>query len=79
MRELSQQFVKMVKKKIPADLAGGAGLAKASGLIDFRNFALGLQRDFAAVNAALTLPWSSAATEGHVHRLKVITPDVRTG
>jgi len=72
VRELSQQFVKMVKKKIPADLAGWAGSAKASGLIDFRNFALGLQRDFAAVNAALTLPWSNAATEGHVHRLKMI-------
>jgi transposase len=35
-------------------------------------FAAGLQQDEAAVNAALTLPYSSAHAEGQIHRLQLI-------
>jgi transposase len=70
--ELAQHFLKMVRKQIPADLETWINQATACGLIDFRNFALNLKRDFAAVQAALTLPWSNGPTEGHVHRLKAI-------
>jgi transposase len=31
-----------------------------------------LQRDYAAVQAALTLPWSNGPAEGHINRLKLI-------
>ena len=31
-----------------------------------------VQRDYAAVTAALTLPWSSGPVEGHINRLKLI-------
>ena len=36
------------------------------------SFARQLQRDEAAVRAALTLPWSTGQVEGHIHRLKLI-------
>jgi transposase len=35
-------------------------------------FASGLRGDFAAVNAALTTPWSNGQVEGQVNRLKLI-------
>ena len=35
-------------------------------------FAAGLQQEMAAVRAALTLPWSSGQTEGHITKLKLI-------
>ena len=31
-----------------------------------------LQRDYAAVKAALTLPWSNGPVEGHINRLRSI-------
>ena len=34
-------------------------------------FAGGLNRDWPAVAAAVTLPWSNGPVEGHVHRLKL--------
>ena len=37
-----------------------------------RNFALGIQQDYAAVRAALETPWSNGQTEGQVNRLKFI-------
>jgi transposase len=36
------------------------------------HFVVQLQRDEAAVRAALTLPWSTGPVEGHIHRLKLI-------
>ncbi len=36
------------------------------------NFAKHLSRDRDAVLAALRLPWSNGAVEGHIHRLKLI-------
>ena len=37
-----------------------------------RHFAVELQRDEAALRAALTLPWSTGPVGGHIHRLKLI-------
>ncbi len=36
------------------------------------NFAMGLEKDGAAVRAALTLPWSNGPMEGHINKLKLI-------
>ena len=41
-------------------------------MVELRNFADVLQRDAAAVKAALTLPWSNGPVEGHINRLKLI-------
>jgi transposase len=35
-------------------------------------FATGLQDDWAAIKAGLTLPWSNGVTEGQVNRLKLL-------
>jgi hypothetical protein len=42
------------------------------GIPAFETFAAGLQQDEAAVNAVLTLPYSSAQAEGQIHKLKLI-------
>lgn len=39
---------------------------------ELRSFAQGLRKDYAAVKAGLTLPWSQGQVEGQVHRLKMI-------
>ncbi len=39
---------------------------------ELRTFARGIRRDYAAVRAALTLPWSNGLVEGPVNRLKFV-------
>lgn len=46
--------------------------AVQSGSIAFHNFARSLRRDYNAVYAALSLPWSNGPTEGHINRLKCL-------
>jgi transposase len=46
--------------------------AQTSGLASFMSLATGIQHDRAAVEAALTLPYSTSPVEGHVHRVKLI-------
>jgi transposase len=41
-------------------------------LLPLQGFVSGINRDYAAVRAALTLPWSNGQVEGQVNRLKVI-------
>ncbi len=53
-------------------LAPWLGAASASDLVEFREFAAGIERDRAAVEAALTTPWSSGTTEGQVNRIKMV-------
>jgi transposase len=43
-----------------------------SALPSFVTLATGIQLDRAAVEAALTTPWSTGMVEGHVHRVKLI-------
>ena len=45
---------------------------QASPSVEVQNFVDVLQRDYAAVKAALTLPWSNGPVEGHINRLKLI-------
>jgi transposase len=35
-------------------------------------FAAGLRRDFAAISAALKLPWTTSPVEGQISRLKML-------
>jgi transposase len=39
---------------------------------ELRTFAVGLEKDGAAVRAALALPWSNGPTEGHINKLKLL-------
>ena len=44
----------------------------SSSIAGLENFAASLGQDYAAVRAALELPWSNGQTEGQVHRLKLL-------
>ena len=46
--------------------------AKESGIAELRSFAKGLLKDYDAVLAGLTLPWSQGQTEGQIQRLKFL-------
>jgi transposase len=53
-------------------LASWISVATAAGIPELASFAAGLRRDWAAVQAALTSPWSNGQTEGQVSRLKML-------
>lgn len=47
-------------------------LVEASPVRALRGFAAGLRKDWAAVTAGLTVPYSSGPVEGRVNRIKMI-------
>lgn len=69
---LTQQFLVMVRHRQKDEFAAWITQALESGISALVNFAQGLQNDKAAVEAALSLPWSNGPTEGQVNRLKFI-------
>jgi transposase len=69
---LAQEFRRLVREHGAAALDRWLQTARDSGLRQFRGFADHLQRDRAAVDAALALPWSNGQTEGQITRLKLI-------
>lgn len=70
--ELVQEFIKMVKNRTPDALDPWLSSVAASKLRDLENFAAGIERDKAAVVAALSLEWSNGQVEGQVNRLKML-------
>jgi len=69
---LAQDFRQMVKEREPAALDPWLERVAASDLPDLQRFAQGLNRDAAAVLAALSLDFSNRPVEGHINRLKFI-------
>ena len=69
--DLTQRFRRLVAERDIAALAPWLTEAQASGLAPFAAFARGLIADGAAVEAALTTPWSNGPVEGHVCRVKL--------
>jgi len=67
--ELAQQFHRMMRER---DATAWLSWRKTAHKSPLHHFAAQLQRDEAAVRAALTLPWSTGPVEGHIHRLKLI-------
>jgi len=67
--ELAKEFCRMMRER---DAAAWLPWRKAVRTSPLHHFAVQLQRDEAAVRAALTLPWSNGQVEGHIHRLKLI-------
>src|SRR5205814_6694777 len=72
-----QDFAALVRERErwqddPGALASWVRVATASAIPELRSFATGLLRDWAAVQAALTSPWSNGQTEGQVNRLKML-------
>ncbi len=69
---LAQEFAAMVRARKPESLPGWLSSAKESGVPELHGFALGLERDLAAVTAGLSSTWSNGQTEGQVNRLKLV-------
>jgi transposase len=55
---LAQDFAGLIRQRQPSQLAPWLARAATSPLPPFRRFAKGLRADLAAVEAAVTLPWS---------------------
>jgi transposase len=69
---LSQAFLAMVRERRGNDLEAWMVEATHSGIPELARFARGLQDDLIAIKAGLTLEWSNGATEGQIHRLKLV-------
>lgn len=69
---LAQEFIQMVRERKAKTFDGWLQRATASGIDELQSFVAGLERDKAAVVAALSLPYSNGQVEGQVNRLKLI-------
>jgi transposase len=69
---LAQDCAALVRQRQPALLGPWLARAATSAIPPFRRFAKGLRADMAAVQAAVTLPWSQGPIEGHINRLKML-------
>jgi transposase len=69
---LGQDFVQMVKQRQARRLDGWLARASQCSSVELRGFASGIKRDYAAVKAALSLPWSQGQVEGQITRLKFL-------
>jgi transposase len=70
--QLGQDFVQMVKQRQARQLDPWLARAHQSSSVELRGFAAGIKRDYAAVQAALSLPWSQGQVEGQITRLKLL-------
>lgn len=69
---LVQAFGQMVRERQGERLEGWLRAVEQSALPELQAFAAGIRRDYAAVQAGLTLPYSNGLLEGHINRLKLI-------
>jgi transposase len=71
-RSLVREFADMLCHRHGERLEARAAQAENSPVSELRSFSKGLRKDWAAVTAGLTVPYSSGAVEGHVNRIKMI-------
>ena len=69
---LPQWFRQMMRARATSTLDQWLMDCQASGMPELVHFASGLQREQAAVQAALTLPYSNGQVEGQVTKLKLL-------
>jgi transposase len=62
----------MLAERRGTDLDAWLAQAKHSGIAELKSFAQGIRRDYAAVRAAFSSPWSNGQVEAQVNRLKLI-------
>jgi transposase len=70
--DLAQDFATLVRQRQPTQLDPWLKRATTSTLEALRRFAIGLDEDYEAVKAGITLPWSTSPVEGHINRLKML-------
>jgi transposase len=69
--QLAQMFVCMLAEHRDTDLDGWLAQAEHSGIRELKSFAHGIQRDYDAVRASFTSPWSNGPLEAQVNCLKL--------
>ncbi len=69
---LAEELAGMFRQSITRPLADWLNEAETSEIGELRSFAGGLRQNEAALQAAITGPWSNGPVEGQVNRLKVI-------
>ncbi len=69
---LAQEFAQMFRERRVSELDPWLERTVTSGVIELKRFAQGLQRDYAAVRAALSLSHSSGQVEGQINKLKLL-------
>jgi hypothetical protein len=72
IRDLARGFADLLRTRGGAHLDAWVEQAEHGTVAEIRSFAAGLRKDWAAVTAGLTMPWSSGAVEGAVNRIKMI-------
>ncbi len=72
VQSLAQEFAQIIRERKVDAFDEWMTQAVTSGLAEMRGFVTGLQRDLAAVKAALTYEWSNGQVEGQVNRLKLL-------
>lgn len=70
--ELSEAFCKLIRHRQPEQFETWLQQVEVSDLVPFAKFAQGLQQDYEAVKAAMTLPISNGPVEGQINRLKLL-------
>lgn len=70
--KLVEEFREMVRNRQRERFEDWLERARNSKFAEFENFVKGLERDLAAVKAALEQEWSNGQTEGQISRLKFI-------
>ncbi len=69
---LTQRFCTMVRERMGDKFDAWLADVRTSGIPQLVGFAKGLERDYAAVKAGLTVAWSNGQTEAQIHRLKLL-------
>ena len=68
---LLQAFLRMIRERQAEHLDAWMNEARSSGIKELLSFVAGIERDYEAVKAGLTLKWSQGPVEGTVNKLKV--------
>ncbi|MCI0392412.1 MAG: ISL3 family transposase [Acidobacteria bacterium] len=71
-QSLAKEFNRILKQRDQKAFTSWMERTTQSGIPEMKKFALGLERDRAAVVAALKYEWSNGPTEGHINRLKTL-------
>jgi transposase len=69
---LAREFNRILKQRDQEAFPSWMERASQSRIPEMKSLASGLERDRAAVVAALTYQWSNGPTEGHINRLKTL-------
>jgi transposase len=70
VHHLLQAFLTMLRERQPERLNGWMKEARESGIKELKSFVAGVERDYDAVRAGLTFPWSQGPVEGTVNKIK---------